>query len=80
MGQLLKIKAQVSSIWAKGCMFEDCMCVIWLGMTTTPRWREKVMVYFIYTYIYTGEPMSMDMHILAVMSNILFLVMASFFL
>ena len=26
--QLLKIKAQVSSIWAKGCMFDDCVCVI----------------------------------------------------
>ena len=26
--QLLKIKVQVSSIWAKGCMFDDCVCVI----------------------------------------------------
>ena len=25
---LLKIKAQVSSIWAKGCMFDDIVCVI----------------------------------------------------
>ena len=25
--QLLKLKAQVSSIWAKGCMLEDCVCV-----------------------------------------------------
>ena len=27
-GQLLKIKAQASSIWAKGCMFDDCMCYL----------------------------------------------------
>ena len=26
--QLLKIKAQVSSIWAKGCVLGDCMYVI----------------------------------------------------
>ena len=26
--QLLKIKAQVSSIWAKGCMLDDCVRVI----------------------------------------------------
>ena len=25
--QLLKIKAQVASIWAKGCMLDDCVCV-----------------------------------------------------
>ena len=24
--QLLKIKAQVSSIWGKGCLLDDCMC------------------------------------------------------
>ena len=29
----LKIKAQVSSICAKGCMLDDCMCVIWLDTT-----------------------------------------------
>ena len=28
MAQLLNIKAPVSSIWAKGCMFDDCECVI----------------------------------------------------
>ena len=28
MAQLLKIKGQVSSIWAKRCMFDDCVCVI----------------------------------------------------
>ena len=26
--QLLKIKTQVPSIWAKVCMFDDCVCVI----------------------------------------------------
>ena len=26
--QLLKIKAQVSSIWAKGCYLDDCVCFI----------------------------------------------------
>ena len=25
--QLLKIKEHVSSIWAKGCMFDSCVCV-----------------------------------------------------
>ena len=29
-GQLLKIKAQVSSIWARGCMLDDCVCVCYL--------------------------------------------------
>ena len=28
MAQLLIIMAQVSSIWAKGWMFDDCVCVI----------------------------------------------------
>ena len=27
-GQLLKIRAQVSSTWAKGCMFHDCVCYL----------------------------------------------------
>ena len=26
--KLLKIKAQVSSIWAKGWMFDDCVCLM----------------------------------------------------
>ena len=26
--QLLKIKVQVSSIWAKVCMFDDCVCYL----------------------------------------------------
>ena len=26
--ELLKLKGQVSSIWAKGCMLDDCVCVI----------------------------------------------------
>ena len=49
--QLLKIKPQVSRIWAKGCMLDDGVCVIWLD-TTIPPWRmEKVMVYFISNFI-----------------------------
>ena len=24
----MKIKVQVSSVWAKGCMFEDCVCYL----------------------------------------------------
>ena len=28
--QLLKIKVQVSSIWARGCMLNDCVCVCYL--------------------------------------------------
>ena len=28
LGATLKIKAQVLSIWAKGCMLDDCACVI----------------------------------------------------
>ena len=51
MAQLLKIKAQVSSIWAKGCLLNDCVCVISLDMTTPPWWREKMLVYYYY-YIY----------------------------
>ena len=43
--QLLKIKAQVSCIWAKGCLFDDCVCVIGLYKTTPLWWRQKVMVY-----------------------------------
>ena len=30
MAELLKIKAPVSSVWAKGCMLDDCVCVIYL--------------------------------------------------
>ena len=32
--QLLKLKAQVSIIWVKGCILDDCVCVISLDMTT----------------------------------------------
>ena len=28
--------AQVSSIWNKGCMLDDCVCVIWFDRTTRP--------------------------------------------
>ena len=41
---LMKVKVQVSSIWAKGCMFYDC--VLSDDMTTPPYWREKVLVYY----------------------------------
>ena len=48
MAQLLKIKAQVSSIWAKGCILMTvCVCFIRLDMTTPPWCRDKVMVYII---------------------------------
>ena len=50
--QLLKIKAQMSSIWASGCMFDECVCVIRLGMTTAPWWRKKVMVNYYCTLFY----------------------------
>ena len=48
-GRVLKIKAQLSSIWAKGCiLMTACVCIIWLDMTTPPWCREKVMVYHNY--------------------------------
>ena len=40
-----KIKAQVSSIWAKECISDDCVCVIRLDMTIAHWWREKIIVY-----------------------------------
>ena len=43
--QLLKIKAQMSSIWAKGCVLM-IVFVLSEDMTTPPWWREKVMVYY----------------------------------
>ena len=36
MAQQLNIKVQMSSMWAKGCMLDDCLCVISLDMTTHP--------------------------------------------
>ena len=33
----------MSSIWAKGRVLDDCVCVIYFDMTTRPWWREKVM-------------------------------------
>ena len=45
--RLLNIKAQMSCIWAKGCILMTvcvCVCFIWLAMATPPWWREKVMV------------------------------------
>ena len=35
--QLLNIKAQISSIWAKGCMFMIVCVLSDLNMTTPPR-------------------------------------------
>ena len=45
MAQLLKIKAQVSSIWAKGCILMT-VCVLCDDVTTPLLCREKVMVYY----------------------------------
>ena len=50
MAQLRKIEAQVSSIRTKGCMSDNCVCVISLDMTTPPWWREKVIAYYFYYY------------------------------
>ena len=33
-------------IWAKICMMDYCVSVVWFDMTTHPWWREKVMVYY----------------------------------
>ena len=43
---ICNIEVQVSSIGAKGCMFDDCVCYL-TDMTTLRWWREKVMVYYI---------------------------------
>ena len=39
---LLKIKELVPGIWAKGCVFDDCVSVIWLDMTTNPWWKWRL--------------------------------------
>ena len=44
------IKAQVLSIWAKGCMLDNCTCIILLDMTTSRLWTKKVVAYY---YIFT---------------------------
>ena len=47
---ILKIKAQVSSIWAKGSILMT-VCVFYLTCHTTPPWcREKVMIYWLNIY------------------------------
>ena len=33
----------------------DCVCVIWLDMTTPPWWRAKVMVYYYYLLKYSAK-------------------------
>ena len=30
---------------------DDCVCVIWIDMTTPPWWMEKVMVYYYYIHM-----------------------------
>ena len=45
-GSLLKIKAQMSSIWAKACI---------LGMTTPLWWRKKVIVYYYLINLFRSE-------------------------
>ena len=35
-GANTEVKAQEPSIWAKGCMVDDCACTIGLHMTTSP--------------------------------------------
>ena len=49
-----EIKAQMSSIRAKGCMLM-IVCVISFDMNTPPWWREKVMAYY-YTPIIHSLP------------------------
>ena len=45
--KLVKIKVEVLRVSAKGCMVYNCLCVIWLDMTTAPWQSEKVMAYYI---------------------------------
>ena len=39
--QLLKVKAQVLSIWAKGCMVDNYVCIIWLTWLPLDRMRKS---------------------------------------
>ena len=49
-GATTEIKAQLSSIWAKGCILMT-VCVFYLTSHDYPPWcREKVMVYYYYYY------------------------------
>ena len=41
----------MSSIWAKGSMLDDCVCVISFDMITPNWWKEKVMVYYYFIII-----------------------------
>ena len=51
-GATTKINAQLSSIWANGCILLT-VCVFYLTYMTTPPWcGEKVMVYYYYYYYY----------------------------
>ena len=42
-----KIKGQVSSIWAKWCIFDDCVLS---DSNTPPWWREKVILYYYHLF------------------------------
>ena len=47
-GATAEMTAQMSSIWAKGFMFDDRVRFIRLNTTTPPWWREKVIfVYYL---------------------------------
>ena len=39
--------SEVLSIWAMGCVVYDCVCDIWLDLTTPRWWREKSWYNFI---------------------------------
>ena len=38
--------------WTTSTMLGDCVCAIWLDMTTPPWWMEKVVVYYYYYFYY----------------------------
>ena len=43
-----QVKAKMHSICTKRHMFDNCECVIWLDVTTSPWWRNEVMVWYYY--------------------------------
>ena len=47
MAQLLKIKGQVPSMWAKGCMFGDCVCYMtWHDYPSLGKSRYIITIFF----------------------------------